>query len=137
MCRIGSTWEAVTHYALVCLLFVGCTLVPFAYHTYATWLVVRIGAKGAVRTFAFCVELTVLALMAATVLLLVWYGDPSLFGSRARQKYDIAFRTLFGPRTVSNTFTHVCFGQLRQCVQHGTAMFTTDPALCSKEGLLS
>ena len=137
MCRIGSTWKAVTHYALVCLLFVGCTLVPLAYHTYATGLVVRLGAKGAVRTFAFCVELAILAWMATSVVLLVWYGDPSLFGSRARQKYDIAFRTLFGPRTVSNTFTHVCFGQLRQCVQHGTAMFTTDPALCSKEGLLS
>ena len=105
MCRIGSTWKAVTHYVLVCTCFVGCTLAPFVYHTYATWLVVRIGAKGAVRAFAFCVELAILALMAATVLLLVWYGDPSLFGSRARQKFDTAFRTLWGPRTVSNAFT--------------------------------
>ena len=113
MCRIGSTWEAVTHYALVCLLFVGCTLVPLAYHTYATGLVVRLGAKGAVRTFAFCVELTILALMAAIVLLLAWLGDPSLFGSRARQKYYTAYRTLWGPRTISNAFTHICSGHLR------------------------
>ena len=107
MCRIGSTWKATTHYALICTCFVGCTLVPLAYHTYATWLVVRLGAKGAVRTFAFSVELAMLAWMAATVLLLVWYGDPSLFGSRARQNYDMTVRTLWGPRTVSNTFTHM------------------------------
>ena len=108
MCRIGSTWKATTHYALNCLVFVGCILVPLAYHTYATWRVVRLGAKGAVRTFAFCVELAILALMATIVVNLVWYGDPSLFGSRARQNqnYDIASRILFGPRTVSNTFLY-------------------------------
>ena len=107
MCRIGSTWKATTHYALLCLLFVGCTLVPLAYHTYATGLVVRLGAKGAVRTFAFCVELAILAWMATSVVLLVWYGDPSLFGSHGRQKYDTAHRTLWGPRTVSNIHTYV------------------------------
>ena len=108
MCRIGSTWKAITHYALICTIFVGCTLVPLAYHTYATRLVVRLGAKGAVRTFAFCVELAILAWMATSAVNLVWYGDPSLFGSSARQNqnYDIAFRTLFGPRTVSNTFLY-------------------------------
>ena len=56
MCRIGSTWKATTHFALTCIVFISSMLV-LAYHTYATWLVVRLGAKGTIRKLAFCVEL--------------------------------------------------------------------------------
>lgn len=139
MCRIGSTWKATTHYVLICFVFVGCILVPLAYHTYATWLVVRLGAKGAVRTFAFCVELAILAWMAANVLSLVWYSEPSLFGSRARQKYDTAYRTLSGPRTVSNIHT---YASARSDCEYSiwsvsTAKCAQPPRPCSKDGLPS
>ena len=49
MCPWTSTWMAKTHFALTCTVFIGSMLV-LAYHTYATWRVVRLGAKGTIRT---------------------------------------------------------------------------------------
>ena len=100
MCRIGSTWQATTHFVLTCILFMGSMLV-LAYHTYATWLVVRLGAKGTIRKSAFFVELATLGWTAVSAAQVVWYSDPSLFGARATQTTSVIDRILWGPRTAT------------------------------------
>ena len=99
MCRIGSTWKATAHFALICIVFISSMLV-LAYHTYATWLVVRLGAKGTIRKSAFCVELQAVGWTAANAVQVVWYSDPSLFAVfGARQTNRVMLSILWGSRT--------------------------------------
>ena len=99
MCRIGSTWKATTHFTLRCVILTSSMLV-LAYHTYATWLVVRMGAKGTIRKLAFCVELQAVGWTAVNALWVVWYIDPSLFAvSSARQTFRAMIIILWGSRT--------------------------------------
>ena len=105
MCRIGSTWQATTHFALTCILFMGSMLV-LAYHTYATWLVVRLGAKGAVRKSAFLVELALLSWTAVNALWLLYYSKPSLFGARPIQTVTAIHLVLWGPRAAIEHTLH-------------------------------
>jgi len=84
MCPWTSTWQAKTHFVLACMVFIMSILV-LAYHTYATWLVLHMGANGAVRKFAFCLEVAVLGWTAINALLVVWYSDPSLLGARTTE----------------------------------------------------
>jgi len=98
MCPWTSTWMAKTHFALNCIVLISSMLV-LAYHTYATWLVVRLGAKGTIRKSAFFVELATLGWTAVSAVQVAWYNDPSLFGARAWQTVDAVTRILWGPRT--------------------------------------
>eukprot|EP00964_Phaeocystis_antarctica_P032917 scaffold18649_cov71-Phaeocystis_antarctica.AAC.5 len=98
MCPWTSTWMAKTHFALTCTVFIGSMLV-LAYHTYATWRVVRLGAKGTIRKSAFFVELATLAWTAVNAVQVMWYSNPSLFGARAWQTASVIYRILWGPRT--------------------------------------
>ena len=99
MCRIGSTWKATTHFTLTCIVLISSMLV-LAYHTYATWLVVRLGAKGTIRKLAFCVELQAVGWTAANAVYVVWYSDPSLFAVfGARQTNRVMLSILWGSRT--------------------------------------
>ena len=98
MCRIGSTWKATAHFALICIVFISSMLV-LAYHTYATWLVVRLGAKGTIRKSAFFVELALLGWTAVNALLAVKFCNPSLLGARPTQTVQVISRVLWGPRT--------------------------------------
>ena len=108
MCRIGSTWKATTHFALTCIVFISSMLV-LAYHTYATWLVVRLGAKGTIRKLAFCVELQAVGWTAANVVQVVWYIDPSLFAVfGASQTYRAMLRVLWGSHTAIEQTTCCC-----------------------------
>ena len=95
MCRIGSTWQATTHFVVICIYFIISMLI-LAYHTYATWLVVRLGAKGAVRKSAFLVELALLSWMAGRALFMVKYSNPSLFGARPVQTVTAIYLVLLG-----------------------------------------
>ena len=97
MCRIGSTWQATTHFALNCIVFLSSMLV-LAYHTYATWRVVRLGAKGTIRKSAFFVELAILGWTADNAVYVMWFSNPSLFGARAWQTVDAVTRVLWGLR---------------------------------------
>ena len=108
MCPWTSTWMAKTHFALTCTVFISSMLV-LAYHTYATWLVVRLGAKGTIRKSAFFVELATLAWTAVNAVQVVWYSNPSLFGARATQTVDAVIRILWGPRTaIEHTASMLC-----------------------------
>ena len=98
MCPWTSTWMAKTHFALNCIVLISSMLV-LAYHTYATWLVVRLGAKGTIRKSAFFVELAILSLTAYKTLYVFFFSNPSLFGARAWQTVDAVTRILWGPRT--------------------------------------
>ena len=100
MCPWTSTWMAKTHFALICIVLISSMLV-LAYHTYATWLVVRLGAKGTIRKSAFFVELATLGWTAVSAAQVVWYSDPSLFGARATQTTSVIDRILWGPRTAT------------------------------------
>ena len=98
MCPWTSTWMAKTHFALNCMVLISYMLV-LAYNTYATWLVVHLGAKGTIRKSAFFVELATLGWTAVSAVQVAWYNDPSLFGARAWQTVDAVTRILWGPRT--------------------------------------
>ena len=98
MCPWTSTWQAKTHFVLACIAFIMSILV-LAYHTYATWLVLHMGANGAVRKFAFCLEVAVLGWTAINALLVVWYSDPSLLGARTTETVNTIIWFLWGPRT--------------------------------------
>ena len=95
MCRIGSTWQATAHFALICIVFISSMLV-LVYHTYATWLVVRLGAKGTIRKLALFMELATLGWTAVSAVYVVWYSNPSLFGARAWQTATAITYTLWG-----------------------------------------
>ena len=95
MCRIGSTWQATAHFTLVCIVFTSSMLV-LVYHTYATWLVVRLGAKGTIRKLALFMELATLGWTAVSAVYVVWYSNPSLFGARAWQTATAITYTLWG-----------------------------------------
>ena len=95
MCRIGSTWQATAHFTLVCIVFISSMLV-LVYHTYATWLVVRLGAKGTIRKLALFMELATLGWTAVSAVYVVWYSNPSLFGARAWQTATAITYTLWG-----------------------------------------
>ena len=100
MCPWTSTWMAKTHFALNCMVLISYMLV-LAYNTYATWLVVHLGAKGTIRKSAFFVELATLGWTAVSAAQVVWYSDPSLFGARATQTTSVIDRILWGPRTAT------------------------------------
>ena len=74
-------------------------MLALAYNTYATWLVVRLSAKGAVRKSAFFVELALLGWTAVNALLAVKFCNPSLLGARPTQTVQVINRVLWGPRT--------------------------------------
>ena len=97
MCPWTSTWMAKTHFALICIVLISSMLV-LAYHTYATSLVVRLGAKGTIRKSAFCVELAILGWTADNAVYVMWFSNPSLFGARAWQTVDAVTRVLWGLR---------------------------------------
>ena len=105
MCPWTSTWMAKTHFALNCIVFISSMLV-LAYHTYATWLVVRLGAKGAVRKSAFLVELALLSWTAVNALWLLYYSKPSLFGARPIQTVTAIHLVLWGPRAAIEHTLH-------------------------------
>jgi len=109
MCRIGSTWKATTHFTLRCVILTSSMLV-LAYHTYATWLVVRMGAKGTIRKLAFCVELQAVGWTAVNALWVVWYIDPSLFG--ARQNFRAMIIILWAIFTTGLAVGAICQGLL-------------------------
>ena len=115
MCLIGSTWKAKTHFALICIILTSSMLV-LAYHTYATWLVMRLGAKGTIRKSAFLVELGMLCWTADNAVQVAWYKDPSLFGARATQTYTVISRILWGLRTA---IEHTASMLLQPLTEHG------------------
>ena len=98
MCRTGSTWQATTFFVVNCI-YVIISMLVLSYHTYATWLVVRLGAKGAVRKSAFLVELALLSWTAVNALSLLYFSNPSLLGARPTQTVQVINRVLWGPRT--------------------------------------
>ena len=103
MCRIGNTWKATAHFALICIILTSSMLV-LAYHTHATWLVVRLGAKGTIRKLAFCVELQVVGWTVINALWVVWYVDPSLFAVfGARQTFRAMISILWGSLAIEQT----------------------------------
>ena len=81
-------------------------MLVLSYHTYATWLVVRLGAKGTVRKSAFLVELALLSWTAGNALLVVKYSNPSLLGARPIQTVAAIYLVLWGAHRSQTHRTH-------------------------------
>ena len=108
VCRASSTSKATAHFVLTCLGFTGSVLV-LAYHSYATYLVARLGVKGNLLRFAVFVELAALFYAALCAVRVVRSSDPSLFGVGAMHTSETIVGVLWSAHSHARTHgTRTC-----------------------------